>query len=1221
MPMEGEKYHIVKYQRGWRVMSDNGTYFSNKPLTLKRAKAQQRALYAAQKDGKVFHGKGFTMVHDPTGSQMVLEGSGFIGDAFSVIRRTFTQNAKRLATIPATVAGRVMDVAQGVRNAYPPKVRDMLFKYGDGVVSRLMLRREPIQSFINKALNALTAGKWDRLREKYAYDKLFHLGLIATIEMPNGDTAQLLVEKNEVINVSESFSANPKTQYLEVPVSSGITFRELMNNGQRVAGDKWFVYDAFNANCQMFIMAILDGNGLTTPAAKAFVLQPLEELVKELPSSTSKIARTLTDVAGLANVAIYGRGEEKPVPKIKYHPALKMWNEHHKTINAAHVWAIPRKGTAEHAQVRLIMMTGQLPANVPPPVEQPDVIQHVAEAPVPAPAPARVPARAKPAAEAPATLESLGYKSAEEAKADIPKIRERIANAKKGIVVYKKQQKETGKYSVGRQYTSEAVERTEADIQRMKEKIATIQQLTKKAAAAPASDAPANISSALGDALYKYRAAKFGIGQRGRDYRSVAQTLETKFPVLKGMTKNDVQVAIEEFEDQKAGSGKPAMITMTPAAYYAEHKNLIGTLSSTAKTLQKEADEQSKEVVATRKKMRGGVSLVGCAVEGGGFLERRNAYLRDIQSGKVKIDATPNVGVRQPDGSVFFPVSAEYAGKQMCYTQGPDGRRYHGYQTPAECKRLSDQGFAEWEAKNRPANAKFFRPAVEGLTKVADFAVKNIAEKVGVPKVITEAYKAFAPPGSEFYGSGVREAGELIEYMKEEAVRVADKHPEIADRVNSVRDMAISMLDELGNSEGAVNTVDDWFSARVLELVPGFRKAYASDLASELGFASPVQRALKAARAAAAEEEQEDAEDAIAEIGEEQYVPSRSERVAAMKGLTTRKGRVEYLRKGSGTHRENFLKSHRLEDKSYSIAQLAKISKVPKHILLEVYRRGLGAYKTQPKSVRLKGSFVKNVDAPMSAKLSPQQWAMARIFSFLDGNPKHDEDLRRNAGGTNGVMHGGQIFTYGEEPDVPEEPTPFRTPAARKRAEASIVRITNPKEHPAERATSKGTTYKPASAAIFSMMPGSKSNISELRVKGDVGDKYTKGLTMPAPDAPPEDFKPPRAKFREQLVAAGIKPTTYLAAARGRARRAGYKNANKLVFSDNDTHKLMIPNEQGQVRRFGRVGYNDFTIWSKLKPAIAQKKRETFIKSHSAMKGDWRKDKYSPNALALNILW
>jgi hypothetical protein len=44
--------------------------------------------------------------------------------------------------------------------------------------------------------------------------------------------------------------------------------------------------------------------------------------------------------------------------------------------------------------------------------------------------------------------------------------------------------------------------------------------------------------------------------------------------------------------------------------------------------------------------------------------------------------------------------------------------------------------------------------------------------------------------------------------------------------------------------------------------------------------------------------------------------------------------------------------------------------------------------------VRLKGSFEKGVDAPMSMKLSKEQWAMARVYSFLDGNPKHDNDLR-----------------------------------------------------------------------------------------------------------------------------------------------------------------------------------------------------------------------------------
>lgn len=95
------------------------------------------------------------------------------------------------------------------------------------------------------------------------------------------------------------------------------------------------------------------------------------------------------------------------------------------------------------------------------------------------------------------------------------------------------------------------------------------------------------------------------------------------------------------------------------------------------------------------------------------------------------------------------------------------------------------------------------------------------------------------------------------------------------------------------------------------------------------------------------------------------------------------------------THREHFLRTHNLENKSYSLKELSQISYVPIHILQEVYNRGIGAYSNL-KSVRLKGSFVKNVNAPASAKLSKEQWAMARVYSFLDGNPSHDNDLRKN---------------------------------------------------------------------------------------------------------------------------------------------------------------------------------------------------------------------------------
>jgi len=95
------------------------------------------------------------------------------------------------------------------------------------------------------------------------------------------------------------------------------------------------------------------------------------------------------------------------------------------------------------------------------------------------------------------------------------------------------------------------------------------------------------------------------------------------------------------------------------------------------------------------------------------------------------------------------------------------------------------------------------------------------------------------------------------------------------------------------------------------------------------------------------------------------------------------------------THRLRFLKKHNLSPNEHlNLDDLSRISKVPRGILQEVYNRGIGAYKSNPQSVRLKGSYVKNVDAPYSAKLSKEQWAMARVYSFLDGNPKHDNDLR-----------------------------------------------------------------------------------------------------------------------------------------------------------------------------------------------------------------------------------
>jgi hypothetical protein len=51
-----------------------------------------------------------------------------------------------------------------------------------------------------------------------------------------------------------------------------------------------------------------------------------------------------------------GFGKKGAKPRgMRWIDALRHWNAHHKSVNTAHVWATPRKGTAEHAEVKAIM--------------------------------------------------------------------------------------------------------------------------------------------------------------------------------------------------------------------------------------------------------------------------------------------------------------------------------------------------------------------------------------------------------------------------------------------------------------------------------------------------------------------------------------------------------------------------------------------------------------------------------------------------------------------------------------------------------------------------------------------------------------------------------------------------------------------------------------------------------------------------------------------------
>jgi len=86
------------------------------------------------------------------------------------------------------------------------------------------------------------------------------------------------------------------------------------------------------------------------------------------------------------------------------------------------------------------------------------------------------------------------------------------------------------------------------------------------------------------------------------------------------------------------------------------------------------------------------------------------------------------------------------------------------------------------------------------------------------------------------------------------------------------------------------------------------------------------------------------------------------------------------------THKQAFNMMYGLpKDTPHSLASVAKLSKIKLSVLKKVFARGVGAYKTNPSSVRPTVS-------------SPEEWAQARVYSFAHKvcaklKLDHDTDL------------------------------------------------------------------------------------------------------------------------------------------------------------------------------------------------------------------------------------
>lgn len=67
-----------------------------------------------------------------------------------------------------------------------------------------------------------------------------------------------------------------------------------------------------------------------------------------------------------------------------------------------------------------------------------------------------------------------------------------------------------------------------------------------------------------------------------------------------------------------------------------------------------------------------------------------------------------------------------------------------------------------------------------------------------------------------------------------------------------------------------------------------------------------------------------------------------------------------------------------------------------------VFNRGIGAWKTNPESVRLQFSFHKKTNAPRQSRIGKEAWAFGRVYAFVEKTKKvyygADSDIREAFG-------------------------------------------------------------------------------------------------------------------------------------------------------------------------------------------------------------------------------
>lgn len=183
------------------------------------------------------------------------------------------------------------------RSDFSPSDRKILDEHGNEIVTKIQLRKFPIDPNINQMFKFILSMH----NRNLPYDNFFHLCIYC--ETDKG--TKVLVDKGQNFQLDLNPRDKPETQTLDIKINSRKSLLEMLKNTHEEMGKNFFSYQTFHNNCQDFALRFLSTNGLQTTESTNFIKQDVSESVQGL-DDFRKFVNTMTDVASRFDILKQG---------------------------------------------------------------------------------------------------------------------------------------------------------------------------------------------------------------------------------------------------------------------------------------------------------------------------------------------------------------------------------------------------------------------------------------------------------------------------------------------------------------------------------------------------------------------------------------------------------------------------------------------------------------------------------------------------------------------------------------------------------------------------------------------------------------------------------------------------------------------------------------------------------------------------------------------------